>query len=55
MASYDTLNKMASAKLTNENTIAPWASRNLNNVPFGARAQDPDMGTLSEQGPRKQA
>ena len=53
MAPYDTLNKMASAKLTNENMIAPWAPRNLNNVTFGAHAQDPGTGTLSEQGPKK--
>ena len=54
MAPYDTLNKMAGAKLTNENMIAPWAPRSLNNVLVSACAWGPGTGTLSEQGLRKQ-
>ena len=46
----DTVNKMAGAKWANENKIAPWVPRSLNNVLFNARAQGPGMGTLSEQG-----
>ena len=38
MPLYDTANKTAGAKLPNENTIALWASKSLNNVLFSARA-----------------
>ena len=47
---YDTANKIAGAKLTKENTIAPWAPRSLDNVLFSARAQSSGTGTWSEQG-----
>ena len=50
MPPNDTANKMAGAKLTKENTIAPWAPRSLNNVLFSARAQSSGTGTMSAQG-----
>ena len=44
-APYDTVSKMARAKLTAENTLVPWAPRSLNNVLFSARAQGPGTDT----------
>ena len=45
MPSYDTVNKMAGAKLKNENTIriAPWPPRSLNIVFFSARVRAPSL------------
>ena len=40
MPPCDTVNKMARRILTNENTIAPWAPRCLNEVLFSDRARE---------------
>ena len=44
MLPCDTVNKMAGAKLTNENTAAPWVPRVLN-VPFRDQTKGPSTGT----------
>ena len=45
MLPWNTLNKMAGTKLTNEETIVPWAPRSLNNVLLSSWAQGPSTGT----------
>lgn len=44
MLPCDTVNKMAGAKLTNENMAAPWAPRGLN-ILFSDQAKGPSTGT----------
>ena len=46
MSPYDTVNKMAGAKVANEETIAPWAPGESENI-FTLDAQAPVPGRAS--------